>query len=248
MSDISVSFGVQQMSYRSIVLECPLFANGRSSMSLNVIITGVTGMVGEGVLMEALQNPAIQSVLAVTRKPTGVSHPKFKELVIKDFFNIESHINLLTGYDACFYCAGISSLGLSEYEYTKITFDTTMHFAKAVLSVSPKVVFDFVSGRHTDSTEKGKAMWARVKGKTENELARMFPGRAYNFRPALMKPSSEQKYLHGYNKWLKILYPIMSLFLPACSIQTLARAMIHTSTQGYPHQILEVQDIKKAAQ
>ncbi len=217
-------------------------------MGINVILTGVTGMVGEGVLLECLQNHKVDSVMAVCRKPIDLTHPKLKLLVAPDFLQINTDSAQLKGYDACFYCAGVSSNGLSEEAYTKITYDTTVHLAKVLLQLNPQIVFNFVSGYQTDSTESGKVMWARIKGKTENTLLKMFPGKEFNFRPALMKPMPGQKSFYGYNRWMhKMLYPALSFIFPACSIQEIAQAMISATTVGYKKSILEVGDIKKLA-
>jgi nucleoside-diphosphate-sugar epimerase len=212
-------------------------------MGLKVILTGATGMVGEGVLIELLQNSKVESVLVATRRSTGVSHSKLKEVIYSDFFAITETNKELGGYDACFYCAGISSNGLTEEVYTKITYDTTMHFAKVLKALNPNIVFNFISGASTDSSEKGKAMWARVKGKTENALQALFPGKEFNFRPALMKPFPQQKHIYGYNKWVMKLYPVLSLVFPACTLQELAQAMIKTALQGSSKTILEAKDI-----
>jgi nucleoside-diphosphate-sugar epimerase len=216
-------------------------------MGINVIVTGVTGMVGEGVLLECLQSPKVDAVLAVSRKPLNVAHHKLKVVVVPDFLELNS-TDQLRGYDACFYCAGISSNGLTEDVYVRITYDTTLHFAALVLQANPQIVFNFVSGYGTDSSERGRVMWARVKGKTENALLRMFPGKEFNFRPALMKPMPGQRHLYGYNRWThKILYPILSLVLPACSIEEIARAMIDVTMAGYERPILDVKDMRKLA-
>lgn len=214
---------------------------------MKVILTGATGMVGEGVLIECLNNKNIESVLYVGRKTSGRSHPKLTEYLVSDFLSLQSNDSRLTGYDACFYCAGISSVGMDEAEYAHITYDTTIHFAKAVLNQNPNLVFNFVSGFHTDSSEKGKVMWARVKGKTENALQRM-PFRAqYSFRPGLMKPDKEQIHLKGFNKYIKFLYPVLGLFYTGCEIREIGCAMISTAQFGYSKKILEPIDIKKAA-
>lgn len=205
-------------------------------------------MVGEGVLIECLQNPEVEAVLAVCRKPLGQTHAKLQTFLIADFLDIAPGDTRLEGYDACFYCAGVSSNGLSEQMYTRITFDTTIHFAKMVLLLNPKIVFNFVSGYQTDSSEVGKVMWARVKGKTENALMKMFPARSFNFRPALMKPVQGQKHFHGYNLWMhKVLYPVMRFVFPSCEIKEIAQAMINATTKGYGKEILEVDDIKALA-
>ena len=166
-------------------------------------------MVGEGVMLECLRNPQVDSVPAACRKPLDFSHPKLKTFVVPAFLKIDTHADQ-TGYDACFYCAGASSNGVNEENYTKITYDTTLHFASVVSHLNPKVVFNFVSGYQTDSSESGIVMWARIKGKTENALMKMLPGKEFNFRPALMRPVPSQKNFYGYNKWMhKMLYPIL---------------------------------------
>jgi len=217
-------------------------------MGIKVIITGVTGMVGEGVLLECLQNHKVDSVLAVCRKSLDLTHPKLRVWIAPDFLAIDFRAEQLKGYDACFYCAGVSSNGVDEARYTKITYDTTLHFATLTLEANPQIVFNFVSGYQTDSTEKGKVMWARIKGKTENELIKMLPGKEYNFRPALMKPMPGQKQFYGYNKWMhKLLYPILSFVFPACSIQEIAQAMINATISGFEKPVLEVSDINRLA-
>ncbi|QDK38623.1 NAD-dependent epimerase/dehydratase family protein [Bdellovibrio sp. NC01] len=215
-------------------------------MGLKVILTGATGMVGEGVLIELLQNSQIDSVLVVGRRACGLTHPKLKELLTSDFFALSESNKELAGFDACFYCAGISSNGLNEEVYTKITYDTTMHLAAILKSLNPQIVFNFVSGGHTDSSEQGRVMWARVKGRTENALQKMFPGREYNFRPGLMKPFPQQKHIYGYNK-LVVMLPFLRLIFPMITLQQLAQAMIATTLRGYPKPILEVKDIVHAS-
>lgn len=215
--------------------------------TLKIIVTGATGMVGEGVLLECLNNPKVSHILSVSRKPSGLQHPKLKEILVADFMQLTDDEKQLAGYDACFYCMGISSLGLDEKTYTHITYDTTLHFAGILNKLNPGLVFNFVSGKHTDSSEQGKVMWARVKGKTENALSRMFPNRQHNFRPGIMKPLKEQKNLKGYNRYVRILYPILSPFYPSCSIQAIGKAMINVSLKGHTGNILEVSDIKALA-
>ena len=211
---------------------------------IKVIITGATGMVGEGVLLECLRDERVSEILIVNRRHYDLEHPKLKELIIPDFFKIEDFSENLVGYDACFYCAGISSVGVKEQKYSKVTFDTTLHVARFLMQVNAGMVFNFVTGRHTDSTEKGKLMWARVKGKTENALMKLpFKGQ-YNFRPGFMKPFNEQKNVKAFFKPIIFLYP--KLF-PGTSLtmQEVGRAMIKTVTDGYRKQILEVGDIKE---
>lgn len=213
---------------------------------MKVIITGTTGMVGEGVLLECLQNSEVSQVFSISRKPCGVKNSKLKELLVSEFLEIENYAENLKGYDACFYCAGISSVGLKEPEYTHITYDITLHVAKTLVTLNPGMVFNFVSGSYTDSTEEGKLMWARVKGKTENALMQLpFKGE-YNFRPGFMKPFKGQKNV----KWF--FRPIIWIFPHILSSQSLTlsevgKAMINTVVKGYPKQVLEIQDIKELA-
>lgn len=217
---------------------------------MKVIITGSTGMVGEGVLLECLSNSNVEEVLIVNRRRyEGKRNAKLKELIVPDFFDLEGVKEQLDGYDACFYCAGKSSVGMNEQDYTRITYDTVMVFAGVLLSVNPGMTFCHVSGTSTDSTEKGKVMWARVKGKAENSLMKLpFKG-VYNFRPALMKPTAGQMYLNGYNKMYPALYPILRLFMSgkACTMQEIGQAIINCVLKGYSKPVLEVKDIKLLA-
>jgi len=214
---------------------------------MKVIITGATGMVGEGVLLECLSNPKVTDILIINRSPyTGNKNSKLKEILVSDFFNLEDVKDQLKGYDACFYCAGKSSVGMNEEDYTRITYDMVLSFAETLLDFNPGMTFCHVSGTSTDSTEKGKVMWARIKGKAENALMKLpFKG-VYNFRPALMKPTAGQKYLHGYNKMYPFLYPLLRLIMPgkACTMQEIGQAMINSVLKGYPKHVLEVKDIK----
>jgi len=160
---------------------------------MKVIVTGATGMLGEGVLLECLQNPAVQQVLIINRKPSPVKHPKLTKLLVSDFTRLNDFADAVKGYDACFYCAGISSVGMKEEKYNHITYVTTLAFAKTLVEQNKEMVFCFVSGSHTDSTEKGKVMWARVKGKTENALMALPFKAEYNFRPGGMLTTAGQK-------------------------------------------------------
>ncbi|HMT54563.1 MAG TPA: NAD-dependent epimerase/dehydratase family protein [Saprospiraceae bacterium] len=211
---------------------------------MKVIITGATGMVGEGVLIECLENKQVIEILSLSRKSCGMTHPKLKECLIPDFMNIEQYAKELSGYDACFYCAGVSSIGMDEEKFTKITYDTTLHVAKTLSQLNPDMVFTFVTGQGTDSTEHGKIMWARVKGKTENALMQLpFKGQ-YNFRPGFMKHFKEQKNVKTILKvvswFFPILFPKQSL-----TLQEVGRAMIQVVNKGYTKNVLEIQDIKK---
>ncbi len=219
---------------------------GKNRRNMKVIITGATGMVGEGVLLECLANSHVEEILIVSRSPYGeIKSSKLKECIVPDFFNLESVHDQLKGYDACFYCAGKSSVGMNVQDYNRIINEMAISFAQNLLSLNPGMTFCHVSGTGTDSTEKGKVMWARIKGKAENALMKLpFKG-VYNFRPALMKPTAGQKYLRGYNKMYPFLYPVLRLIMPgkSCTMQEIGRAMINSVLKGYPKQILEVKDI-----
>jgi uncharacterized protein YbjT (DUF2867 family) len=214
---------------------------------MKVIITGATGMVGEGVLLECLANSAVEKVLMVNRKSSPIKHPKLKELIVSDFMNLESFSNELTGYDACFYCAGISSVGMNEEKYTQITYDTTISFAAKLASLNPDMVFTYVSGTHTDSSEKGKIMWARVKGKTENDLIKLPFKSVYNYRPGFMKPFKEQKNVKSFFKPIIFLFLILLPKKLSLTLKEVGQAMINNVNKGYPKNILEIEDIKIAA-
>lgn len=216
-------------------------------MEINIILTGATGLVGEGVLLECLQHPDVNRVLMVNRKPSPIKHPKLKELIVPDFMNLTNVADALTGYNACFYCAGISSRGLTEAQYSHITYDTTLHFAQTLATLNPGMIFSHISGSHTDSTEKGKIMWARVKGKTENALLRIPFKKVYNFRPGFMKPTEGQQNIKTYYKIISSLSPLLKIIFPTITMRELGRAMINSVCKGYPKNILEVKDIKTLA-
>ena len=213
-------------------------------MALKAIITGATGMVGEGVLLECLNHPDVERVLVINRKPGGVSHPKLREIIHGDFFDLASIEPQLVGYDACFFCLGVSSVGLSQEEYRRITYDLTLNVARTLAKCSPDLNFCYVTGAGTDSSETGRIAWARVKGATENALMRVFK-RAYMFRPGFMKATPGQKNVKSYYPWFAWLYPLGRALYPKgfCTLQEVGRAMINAAGKGYPKPILEVGDI-----
>jgi uncharacterized protein YbjT (DUF2867 family) len=213
---------------------------------LNVILTGATGMVGEGVLFECLQNDKVSSVLMVNRRHYELQHSKLKELIVSDFLNLDSIVEQLRGYDACFFCAGVSSVGMNEETYTRITYDTTLLFAKTVLGQNPDMVFTYVSGSGTNSTEQGRLMWARVKGKTENDLLKLPFKAVYNFRPAVMLPFEGQQ---NWKPVYKYLARLIKMVVPkyVLTMQEVGQAMINAATAGYPTKVLEIPDIKALA-
>src|SRR6266508_2253769 len=155
---------------------------------IKAIITGATGMVGEGVLHICLNHPNVEQILVINRKPCGVQHPKLKEIIHTDFYNLSSIEDQLIGYNACFFCLGISSVGMKEADYFKVTYTLTMHVAETLSRHNPDMTFCYISGAGTDSTEKGRIMWARVKGKTENDLMKLPFRDVFAFRPGFIKP------------------------------------------------------------
>lgn len=216
-------------------------------MKIKVIITGATGLVGEGVLLECLAHPSVTEVLMVNRKAFPLKHPKLKECLVSDFLNLDAYSEQLSGYDACFYCAGISSNGLNEETYSHITYDITLHFAQKILSLNPEITFGFISGSHTDASSK--VMWAKVKGKTENALMELPFKKEYNFRPGIMKPTVGQKNIKGVYKVINALYPLVHFIFPkqSSTMKQVGLAMINSVLKGYPKQILEISDIKLLA-
>ena len=214
---------------------------------MKVIVTGATGMVGEGVLLECLENPAVEKVLAVARRSCGHTHPKLEEILVPDFRELGAVEAKLTGYDACFYCAGVSSVGMSEADYTVATYDTPVAFATTLARLNPNMVLTHITGAHTDGTEKGKIMWARVKGRAENAMMRLGFRAVYNFRPGLMKPVKGQKNLKGTYRLMLPLVPVLGLFLPALSLNDVGKAMIRCVQSGAPKNVLEVADIAAVA-
>jgi uncharacterized protein YbjT (DUF2867 family) len=212
---------------------------------IRAIVTGATGMVGEGVLIECLQHPEVEAVLVISRKPCGVTHPKLKEIIHKDFFDLSAIEDQLSGYNACYFCLGVSSVGMKEPEYYKVTYTLTLNVAQTLSKLNPDMTFCYVSGASTDSTEKGNSMWARVKGKTENDLAKLPFKQEFNFRPGFMKATEGQKNILPLYKYISWLYPILRKFFPG-KVSTLAevgQAMINVTLNGYEKQILEVRDI-----
>ena len=215
------------------------------TIKIKAIITGATGMVGEGVLHECLHNPDVQSVLVINRKSCGVGHPKLKEIIHTDFYNLSSIESQMSGYNACFFCAGVSSVGMKEPEYTKVTYDLTMNFARTLSRLNPDLTFCYVSGAGTDGTENGKMMWARVKGKTENELMQLPFRKAYNYRPPFMLPTKGLKNVLPYYKYVTWLYPVARPLFPKyfITLKELGLAMIHSVLYGFGKKVLEAEDI-----
>ncbi|HRF75597.1 MAG TPA: NAD-dependent epimerase/dehydratase family protein [Chitinophagales bacterium] len=214
---------------------------------MKIIITGATGMVGEGVLLVCLQHPDVSQVLSVSRKPQAHKHAKLKELIVRDFSELEKYKTELQSYDGCLFCAGVSSIGETEATFTNKTFDFVVPFGKLLAEINPQLTFIYVSGSGTDSSEKGKVMWARVKGRTENTLSKLpFKG-VYHFRPGLMKPVAGQKNVKPIFRVVTALYPVVKVLAPkwTCTLDQVGTAMLHCVEKGYTKSILEVEDIKK---
>lgn len=219
-------------------------------MKIKAIIFGATGMVGEGVLLKTLDHKNVESVLVIGRRSYKMIHEKLKQIIHHDFFDYSAIEEHLKGYNACFFCLGVSSVGMSEQDYTRITYDLTLQAATTLSRLNPEMTFCYISGTGTDSTEQGRFMWARVKGKTENDLKKLPFKSVYLFRPGLMKPVEGQKNLKRYNKVAGMLYPLLKFLSPknVCKLEDVGLAMIHAVEIGYPKQVLENMDITQLAQ
>jgi uncharacterized protein YbjT (DUF2867 family) len=206
-------------------------------------------MVGQGVLHECLLDPEAESILTLGRNATGQQHEKLREIVLLDLSDLSAIEDRLSGYDACFFCLGVSAVGMNEEAYRRVTYDLTISVARTLTKLNPTMTFIYVSGASTDSTERGRMMWARVKGKTENELLQMPFKATYMFRPGYIQP------LHGIRtktKWYRViyammgpLYPVWKLLFPkyVTTTECVGRAMLNVAKQGAPKSVLENQDI-----
>ena len=211
-------------------------------MKIKAIVTGASGMVGEGVLHECLQREEVEQVLVIGRRSCGHTHSKLKEVVHSDLYDLSLIEDQLKGYNACYFCLGMSSVGVKEPEFTKVTYDLTMHLAQTLSKLNPGMTFCYVSGRGTN--ENGKQMWQRVKGKTETDLTKL-PFKAYNFRPGIMKPTKGLKNTLPLYKWMGWLLPIINTISPqsVLTLKQVGDAMINVTLRGYKKNILEVKDI-----
>lgn len=218
---------------------------------MRVILFGATGMVGQGVLRECLLDPDVIDVLTIGRSATGQPHPKLREIVHSDFLDYSAIEHDLSGYDACFFCLGVTSLGMSEEDYRRVTYDITLAAARTLVRLNPDMTFVYVTGASTDSTEQGRVMWARVKGKTENDLLRLPFKAVYMFRPGAIQP------LHGIKSktaWYQAIYVVAGPLLTflrrvapkyVTSTEQIGRAMLRVAKRGYPTRILENEDINR---
>jgi len=216
---------------------------------MKVVLFGATGMVGQGVLRECLLDADVESVLAVVRDASLPPHDKLREIVHEDFYDLAAIEDRLSGYDACFFCLGVSSVGMKEETYRRVTYDLTVSVAKTLARLNPAMTFIYVSGAGTDSTESGRSTWARVKGRTENALLQMPFKAVYLFRPAYIQP------LHGIRtktRWyeaayalMKPLYPFLKMLFPnyVTTTECVGRAMLSVTKRGFPNPVLENRDI-----
>ena len=216
-----------------------------NNTKIYAIVTGVTGMVGEGVLNECLLHPNVESVLVINRRPCGIVHPKLKEIIHQDFYNFEPIKDQLNGYNAAFLCLGVTSVGKKEPEYYKLTYTLTLHFAELLSEITNDMTVCYVSGVGTDSTEKGKSMWARVKGKTENDLMKLPFKKVFPFRPGFIKPTVGMKNTHKFYKYINWLFPIGRALYPKgfCTLKEVGLAMINSVNLAEDRKIIEGKDI-----
>jgi len=221
---------------------------------MKVILLGATGMVGQGVLRECLLEPEVESVLAVGRGKTGQQHEKLNEIVTDNLWDLAPIEANLSGLDACFFCLGVSAAGKSEEEYRRVTYDLTLSAARILLRQNPRMTFIYVSGMGTDSTERGRMMWARVKGKTENDLLKLPFKAAYMFRPGYIQPLDG---IRTKTKWYGLLYAMMAPLYPlwkalfpkyVTTTEQVGRAMIRVAKQGAAKIVLESEDISRFGQ
>jgi uncharacterized protein YbjT (DUF2867 family) len=220
---------------------------------MKVILFGATGMIGQGVLRECLLDPTVEHVLSIGRRPSGTTHDKLREVVLPDLTNYASTEGQLGGFDACFFCLGTSSAGMSEADYRHITYDVTLAAAHAIARESPDLAFVYESGVGTDSSEKGRTMWARVKGATENAVIATFP-KACMFRPGYIQP------MHGIKasgRGTRVmyaaaapLYPVWKRLFPrfVTTTEQVGRAMLRVAREGAPQRVMESAEIAAFAQ
>jgi len=216
---------------------------------VNVLLFGATGMIGQAVLRECLLDPGVGRVVTVSRRPTSQSNSKVTEIIRPDLATLAPIENQLTGFDACFFCLGVSALGMTEEQYTRVNYDLTISVARTLLRTSPNVTFIYVSGAGTDGSERGRTMWARVKGRTENTLLSLPFKAAYMFRPGAVIP------LHGIRsstRWYNVIYAVTKPIYPllrrlaptmVTTTEELARAMLAVARNGYSTHVLEMADI-----
>lgn len=218
---------------------------------MKIVLFGATGMLGQGVLREALRAPDVERVLLVVRAPTGASHPKLDELVHRDFADFEGVASRFADFDACVYCLGVSAAGMSEGDYRHVTYDFALAAAGVLARVNPGMVLVYVSGAGTDSSEKGRSMWARVKGETENALLRLPFKAAYMFRPAYIHPAHGERSKTASYRWIYAatgwLFPLLKMLFrgQVTTTEEVAKAMLRVVREGAPAPVLENADLVK---
>lgn len=213
---------------------------------MNILITGASGMVGEGVLHVALNDPSITAVTVLGRRTCEYSHSKLTEILHPDLMDISPIADRLTGFDACFFCLGVSSVGKSEAEFTTLTHTLTMGIAQALAPRNPQMAFLYISGVGTDRSEAGRVMWARVKGRTENDLLKL-PFRAvYGVRPGYLQPIEWLKHTLPYYRYVTWMYPLLSRLTPnsASTLEQLAKTMIRIAREGHGSDVVTVADMR----
>ncbi|MEX1031165.1 MAG: NAD-dependent epimerase/dehydratase family protein [Paenibacillaceae bacterium] len=218
---------------------------------MKIIVFGATGMVGQSALRECLLDEQVDQVLTIGRNRTGKQHNKLREIELGDLTDLSSVENEIIGYDACFFCLGVSAAGMKEDEYRKITYDITLSVAETLAQLNPQMTFIYVSGSGTDSSEKGRSMWARVKGKTENDLLRLSFKEAYMFRPGLIIPmhgvKSKTKMYQYIYAIIKPFYPLLKKLSIVISSEQVGKAMIRIARYGYSEAIIESSELKKVS-
>lgn len=216
---------------------------------VKAIITGATGMVGEGVLHECLQHPGVAEVLLLSRKPYGLSHPKLREIIHGDFYDLSAVEDRLTGYNACFFCLGVSSVGMKEEEYYSKTYILTMHVAETLSRKNDGMTFCYVSGAGTDSTGQRRSMWARIKGKTENELMKLPFKQVFAYRPGYIHPTKGLKHAHRFYTFIGWLYPVGRALFPNafCTLREVGLSMIRLARSSYGNRVIQGKEIIRLA-
>jgi hypothetical protein len=216
---------------------------------MKVIITGSTGMVGEGVLHVCLNDPLVEKVLVINRRSINISHPKLEEILHTNFFNITPIEEQLAGYDACFFCLGISSMGVDADEYYRVTHTLTMHVAETLVKYNPEMTFIYVSGQGTDSSEKGRSRWTRVKGKTENDLMELPFKQVYAYRPGFMKPIPGQKNSHRFYNYINWIFPLGKKLFSEWfnTMEEVGLSMICITEEGSEEKIIAGKEISRLA-
>lgn len=216
---------------------------------MNVLLFGATGMVGQGVLRECLLDAGVSRVLSVGRSATGQTHSKLRELIVPDLFDLSVVREQLSGFDACFFCLGVSSAGMSEEAYRHVTYDLTLAAAKVLVRLNPQMTFVYVSGAGTDSSERGSSMWARVKGATENALMRLPFKAAYMFRPGFIQPLHGVRSKVALYRWTYVLaspfFGLLRRLAPrhVTTSEQVGRAMLAVARRGAPTPLVETVDI-----